>query len=50
MTLLRDFVGDAVPVIERASGRYIGAVAEADIVSAWLDDTSRLRKEENASL
>jgi len=50
MERLRGFVGDAVPVVSRESGRYLGAVPEADLVSAWLDEGARLRKEENASI
>ena len=47
---LRGFVGDAVPVVSDESGKYLGAVSEADLVSAWLDESARLRKEENASV
>ncbi len=47
---LRGFVGDAIPIVSRADGRYLGAVTEADIVSAWLDESARLREEENASV
>lgn len=50
MERLRGFVGDAVPVVSRESGRYLGAVSEADLVSAWLDEGARLRKEENAAI
>ncbi|WP_397542474.1 chloride channel protein [Roseovarius salis] len=50
MERLRGFVGDAVPVVERETGRYLGAVAEADVVAAYLDESDRLRKEENAAL
>lgn len=50
MERLRGFLGDAVPIISRETGRYLGAVSEADLVSAWLDESSRLRKEENASV
>lgn len=50
MERLRGFVGDAVPVVARADGRFLGAVSEADIVSAWLDESARLREEENAAL
>lgn len=50
MESLRGFVGDAVPVVSGASGTYLGAVSEADLVAAWLDEAARLRKEENASL
>jgi CIC family chloride channel protein len=50
MEQLRGFVGDAVPVVERETGRYLGAVAEADVVAAYLDESDRLRREENAAL
>ncbi|RFP87202.1 CBS domain-containing protein [Rhodobacteraceae bacterium 63075] len=50
MDRLRGFVGDAVPIVSRETGRYLGAVSEADLVSAWLDEASRLRREENASV
>jgi CIC family chloride channel protein len=50
MERLRGFVGDAVPVVSRKTGRYLGAVSEADLVSAWLDEAARLRREENASV
>lgn len=50
MERLRGFVGDAVPVVSGESGTYLGAVSEADLVSAWLDESARLRKEENASI
>jgi len=50
MERMRGFVGDAVPVVAREGGRYLGAVSEADMVSAWLDHVARIRKEENAAL
>jgi len=50
MERMRGFVGDAVPVIARDGGRYLGAVAEADVVAFWLDGSDRLRREENAAL
>ena len=50
MEQMRGFVGDAVPVVTRADGRYLGAVSEADMVTAWLDHTARIREEENAAL
>ena len=50
MERLRGFVGDAVPVVSQTDGKYVGAVSEADLVSAWLDESARLRKEENASV
>jgi CIC family chloride channel protein len=50
MEMMRGFSGDAVPVVGRDDGRYLGAVSEAALVSAWLDHSRRLREEENASL
>ncbi len=50
MDRMRGFVGDAVPVVTRDDGRYLGAVSEADIVSAWIDHVARIREEENAAL
>ena len=50
MECLRGFVGDAVPVVAREGGRYLGAVSEADLVAAWLDESERLREEENAAV
>jgi len=50
MERMRGFVGDAVPVVARQSGRYLGAVSEADLVTAWLDHVARIREEENAAL
>lgn len=50
MERMRGFVGDAVPVVTREGGRYLGAVSEADMVSAWLDHVARIREEENAAL
>jgi CIC family chloride channel protein len=50
MRLLEDFVGDAVPVVERETGRLLGVVTEAAILQAYLDTSETLRREENASL
>ena len=50
MERLRGFVGDAVPVVSAKSGEFLGAVSEADLVAAWLDEAARLRREENASV
>jgi CIC family chloride channel protein len=50
MERMRGFVGDAVPVVTQEGGVYLGAVSEADIVSAWLDHAARIREEENAAL
>jgi CIC family chloride channel protein len=50
MEMLRDFIGDAVPVVARADGRFLGAVSESAVVAAWVDQSRSLREEENASL
>ncbi len=50
MERLRGFVGDAVPVVSETDGKFLGAVTEADLVAAWLDEAARLRREENASV
>ncbi len=50
MRALEGFVGDAVPVVERGSGRLLGVVTEAAIIQAYLDVEKTLRREENAAL
>ena len=47
---VRDFVGEAVPVVRAGDGRLLGIVTEADIISAQLEVTEILRREENAVL
>lgn len=50
MRLLEDFVGDAIPIVDRDSQRLVGVVTEAAIVRAYLDIVAKLRSEENAGL
>ncbi len=50
MRMLEDFVGDAIPIVERDSQRLVGVVTEAAIVRAYLDIVAKLRSEENAGL
>jgi CIC family chloride channel protein len=50
MQRLRGFVGGEVPVVERASGRYLGVVSEATMLAALLDVSERLWREENAPI
>jgi len=50
MTRMRDFVGERVPVVDRASGELIGVVTEGDIIAAYLAVVHRVREEENESL
>ena len=47
---LEGFVGDAVPVVDRETGRLLGVVTEAAIVNAYLETARALREEENAAL
>ncbi len=44
------FVGDAVPIVEQSSGRFLGAVTEAAVVEAYIEISQSLRREENAAL
>lgn len=50
MRLLEDFVGDAIPIVDRDSRRLVGVVTEAAIVRAYLDVVAKLRSEEHAGL
>lgn len=50
MQQLHGFVGVEVPVVEQATGRYLGAVSKSDVLGALLDVSERLWREENASL
>ena len=49
MELVSDFVGDAVPLIT-PDGKFLGAVTEAAIITAYLDCEKKMREEENAAL
>lgn len=48
MELLRDFVGESVPVID-GEGRLLGIVVESDLIRAYLDLLEALREEEHAA-
>ena len=50
MQALRGFIGDAIPVVDRDSGKLIGVVSEASVIEAYLDISQSLRREENAVL
>ena len=43
---MRAYIGEAVPVVDSASGRYLGAVPEATVIRAYLDAANELRREE----
>ncbi|MFO7909730.1 MAG: chloride channel protein [Halomonas sp.] len=47
MQCLREFVGERVPVVDRQH-RLIGAVAESDVIRAYLDILADMRREEYA--
>jgi len=50
MRMLKDFVGDAIPIVDRDSQHLVGVVTEAAIVRAYLDIVAKLRNEEHAGL
>lgn len=47
METMRDYIGDAVPVVHSQTGRYLGALPEADVITAYLDAIHDLRREEH---
>jgi CIC family chloride channel protein len=46
METMRDYIGEAIAVIDANTGRYLGAVSEAVIINAYLDAAQELRREE----
>ena len=47
MQVMRDYVGEAIPVVDSGSGRYLGAIPESAVINAYLDAAHRLRREEH---
>jgi chloride channel protein, CIC family len=47
---MRDFPGDAAPIVDQGSGRFLGAVTEAAVMKAYFKISQSLRREENAAL
>jgi len=47
MQVMRTYMGEAIAVIDSASGRYLGAIPESAVISAYLDATDSLRREEH---
>lgn len=47
MQTMRDYMGEAIAVVDSASGRYLGAVPEAVVINAYLDAAQELRREEH---
>ena len=46
MQTMRSFIGEAIVLIDTASGRYLGAIPEAVVIDAYLDAAQELRREE----
>jgi len=44
---MRNFMGEAIAVVDSANGRYLGSVAESVVINAYLDATAELRREEH---
>jgi len=47
METMRDYIGDAIPVVHSRTRKYLGALPEAIVISAYLDAIHDLRREEH---
>jgi CIC family chloride channel protein len=47
MQAMRDYVGEAIPVVDSVSGRYLGAMPETELIGSYLDAVLDLRREEH---
>lgn len=47
MEVMRDYIGEAIAIVDSTSGRYLGAVPEAAVIKAYLDASQELRREEH---
>jgi len=47
MESMRDFIGEAVPVVNSGSGQYLGAIPESTVLGSYLDAVHDLRREEH---
>jgi len=47
MQIMRNYMGEAMAVVDSRNGRYLGALAEAAVINAYLDATEELRREEH---
>ncbi len=47
MESMRDYIGEAVPVVHSRTRKYLGALPEAVVISAYLDAIHDLRREEH---
>lgn len=47
METMRDYIGDAVPVVHSQTQHYLGALPESVVIAAYLDAIHDLRREEH---
>jgi CIC family chloride channel protein len=47
MQAMRNYIGEAVPVVDSVSGRYLGSVPESEVIGSYLDAVHDLRREEH---
>ena len=47
MQAMRDYTGEAIPVVDSVSGRYLGAMTESELIGSYLDAVLDLRREEH---
>jgi len=47
MQSMRDYIGEAIPVVNSENGRYLGAIPESKVISSYLDALHDLRREEH---
>ncbi len=47
MNSMRDYLGEAVPVVHSVTGRYLGMVPEGEVIGVYLDAVHDLRREEH---
>ena len=45
MQIMRGYFGEAIAVVDSASGLYLGAIPEAVVINAYLDAAQELRRE-----
>ena len=47
MEAMRNYNGEAVPIVDSCSGQYLGALPESIVIGAYLDAVQDLRREEH---
>jgi hypothetical protein len=47
MEVMRNFSGEAVPIVNSSNGQYLGALPESVVIGAYLDAVQDLRREEH---